>query len=219
MKSANPHYRKSFAKIWTVQATCSGLHSICLAISCKLQLNLSSRHLCLSAFSFAYIFVQKSASSMPFNATNRFECVERECVDGLPNRRPSSGQSAFPSPCTSCICTNEGVSQRNDHPIKKYETQCNSPYRSFVLLQAQCASLRITDCAQLAREWSREAILADDICSAQCGLVLQSAPINNNLVNLSVPPATRITRSRLIASWSSTSFTDFSLPHLTQYLG
>lgn len=89
----------------------------------------------------------------------------------------------------------------------------------FFSSQAQCASLRITDCGQLAREWSRDSILADDICSAQCGLVLQSAPSTNNLVGLSVPPTTRITRSRPIASWTSTSFTDFSLPDLTQYLG
>lgn len=85
--------------------------------------------------------------------------------------------------------------------------------------QAQCASLRITDCGQLAREWSRDAILADDICSAQCGLVLQSAQTASNLVGLNVPPSARITRSRPIASWTSTSFTDFSLPDLTQYIG
>jgi hypothetical protein len=40
-------------------------------------------------------------------------------------------------------------------------------------LQAQCASLRITDCGQLLREASREDILRDDICTAQCGFLLQ----------------------------------------------
>lgn len=40
-------------------------------------------------------------------------------------------------------------------------------------LQAQCASLRITDCGQLLREANRDAILRDDICTAQCGFLLQ----------------------------------------------
>lgn len=40
-------------------------------------------------------------------------------------------------------------------------------------LQAQCASLRITDCGQLLREASRDAILRDDVCTAQCGFLLQ----------------------------------------------
>lgn len=45
-----------------------------------------------------------------------------------------------------------------------------------VNFQAQCASLRITDCAQLLREWPRDAILRDDVCTAQCGA---SAPANH----------------------------------------
>jgi hypothetical protein len=40
-------------------------------------------------------------------------------------------------------------------------------------LQAQCASLRITNCAQLLREASRDTILRDDVCTAQCGFLLQ----------------------------------------------
>jgi hypothetical protein len=40
-------------------------------------------------------------------------------------------------------------------------------------LQAQCASLRITDCGQLLRQASRDAILRDDVCTAQCGFLLQ----------------------------------------------
>jgi len=40
-------------------------------------------------------------------------------------------------------------------------------------LQAQCASLRITDCGQLLREAGRDAILRDDVCTAQCGFLLQ----------------------------------------------
>ncbi|CAD0199398.1 unnamed protein product [Chrysodeixis includens] len=60
----------------------------------------------------------------------------------IAGRSVAVGESAFPSPCTSCICTVEG---------------------------AQCASLRITDCAQLQREWPREAVQRDDVCTAQCG--------------------------------------------------
>lgn len=40
-------------------------------------------------------------------------------------------------------------------------------------LQAQCASLRVTNCGQLLREASRDAILRDDVCTAQCGFLLQ----------------------------------------------
>lgn len=87
------------------------------------------------------------------------------------------------------------------------------------IFQAQCASLRITDCAQLSREWSREAILADDICSAQCGLILQSTASSNNIIGLNVAPTSRITRSRPIASWSTSFPQAFSLPDLTQFIG
>lgn len=43
-------------------------------------------------------------------------------------------------------------------------------------LQAQCASLRVTDCGQLLREASRDDILRDDVCTAQCGFLLQDNP-------------------------------------------
>lgn len=73
-------------------------------------------------------------------------------------RHVQVGGSGLPSPCTSCICTVEG---------------------------AQCASLRVTDCTQLLREASREAILRDDICMAQCGgLVVGSS----NTRGRSLPP-------------------------------
>lgn len=68
-----------------------------------------------------------------------------QCVIG--GRQVALGESAFPSPCTSCVCTQEG---------------------------GQCASLRVTDCAQLVREWSRDAILRDDVCTAQCGFLLRN---------------------------------------------
>lgn len=43
-------------------------------------------------------------------------------------------------------------------------------------MQAQCASLRITDCGQLMREASRDSILRDDVCMAQCGFLLEPTP-------------------------------------------
>ncbi|GBP86747.1 Peroxidasin homolog [Eumeta japonica] len=67
----------------------------------------------------------------------------------IAGRSVAVGESAFPSPCTSCICTTDG---------------------------AQCASLRITDCAQLLREWPREAVTRDDVCTAQCGASASEAP-------------------------------------------
>ncbi|CAH1116127.1 unnamed protein product [Phaedon cochleariae] len=68
----------------------------------------------------------------------------RGCIIG--DKQVGVGESAFPSPCTSCVCTAEG---------------------------GNCASLRITDCRQLMREWSREAILRDEVCTAQCGFLLR----------------------------------------------
>lgn len=84
-----------------------------------------------------------------------------------------------------------------------------------MILQTQCASLRITDCNQLAREWSREAILADDVCSAQCGLVLQGS--QPGIPGLSPPPS-RTVRSRPFNN-PTFSFPDFSFPDLTQFIG
>lgn len=112
------------------------------------------------------------------------ENVVQGCQIG--GRQVSVGDSAFPSPCTSCICTNEG---------------------------AQCASLRITDCSQLAREWPRDVILRDDVCSAQCGLVLQNANSNN----FQPPNLQRNARSRHNPQFSTT-FQGFEFPDLTQFI-
>lgn len=77
--------------------------------------------------------------------------------------------------------------------------------------QPQCASLRITDCNQLAREWSRDAILGDDVCSAQCGLVLQTGQPNPNI------PGSPLSSGR---SQPLNSFVpDFSIPSLRGFLG
>ncbi|XP_069697432.1 uncharacterized protein [Periplaneta americana] len=102
--------------------------------------------------------MQRSSFDQPSNFLNpRVPCHSlphidltawRETPQGcqIGGRSVAVGDSGFPTPCTSCICTVEG---------------------------AQCASLRITDCGQLLREASREAILRDDVCTAQCGFLLQ----------------------------------------------
>lgn len=114
------------------------------------------------------------------------ENVVQGCQIG--GRQVNVGDSAFPSPCTSCICTNEG---------------------------AQCASLRITDCAQLAREWPREVILRDDVCSAQCGLVLQN-PSTANIPNFGAQNLQRAARSRVTPQYST--FQGFQFPDLAQFI-
>lgn len=81
--------------------------------------------------------------------------------------------------------------------------------------QAQCASLRITDCSQLAREWPRESILRDDVCSAQCGLVLQNGQNNQLRADFNLP-LHRQTRSRQIQTFQT--FQGFRFPDLTQFI-
>ncbi|CAH1969751.1 unnamed protein product [Acanthoscelides obtectus] len=89
------------------------------------------------------------------------------CIIG--DKQVQVGASAFPSPCTSCVCTQEG---------------------------GNCASLRITDCRQLLREWSKDAILHDEVCTAQCGFLLRGPPAPFSAVGgLSPPPPQHHTRS------------------------
>lgn len=85
-----------------------------------------------------------ACNSLPHVDLTKWKETPQGCQIG--GRSVAIGDSGFPTPCTSCICTIEG---------------------------AQCASLRITDCGQLLREASRDAILRDDICTAQCGFLLQ----------------------------------------------
>lgn len=123
------------------------------------------------------------------------EAASQGCV--IADRHVAVGESAFPSPCTSCICTSEG---------------------------AQCASLRVTDCAQLMREWSRDAILRDDVCTAQCGAFLagsapqgRSAPINTDLVP--PPPIGSTSPPRHIKPRQLSAFSSgFKLPDLTPFI-
>lgn len=96
-------------------------------------------------------------------------------------------------------------------------------YKPISLSQPQCASLRITDCAQLAREWPRDVILRDDVCSAQCGLVLQNGgPQGRQLpINLRGQNSQRVSRSRVVQQQTSVpiSFQGFQFPDLTQFIG
>lgn len=135
----------------------------------------------------------------------------RENVQGcqIGGRRVNIGESAFPSPCTSCICTNEGVSSH-------IPFQTVFIFKIIHVFQAQCASLRITDCAQLAREWPRDAILRDDVCSAQCGLVLQSTPSRQ----LRQSNFQRQRQARFIAQnqFQYSQFQGFKFPDLTQFI-
>ncbi|XP_047507220.1 heme peroxidase 2 [Pieris napi] len=120
--------------------------------------------------------IQRAAFDLPSNFLNpRVSCASLPKLDLSAWRENSAqgcliagravplGDSAFPSPCTSCICTAEG---------------------------AQCASLRITDCAQLSREWPREAILRDDVCTAQCGAAPQGRPPRRHNINFNFPDLT-----------------------------
>lgn len=141
----------------------------------------------------------QSLPSMDFNAWR--ESTTHGCLIG--QSQVQVGESAFPSPCTSCVCTTEG---------------------------AQCASLRVTDCNQLLREWSRETILRDDVCTAQCGFLLRgdtgsslnlfqrpSGPseLNQDLI----PPPQRSTRSRPVNSQRfNANFNGFKFPDLTPFV-
>lgn len=120
----------------------------------------------------------------------------RENVQGcqIGNRHVRVGESAFPSPCTSCVCSTEGVSLKL--------LFCFTAFFNFkiskICFKAQCASLRITDCGQLIRQWPKEAILRDEVCNSQCGIYLTGQNGNFNAQarqGAQVPPA-RVQRSR-----------------------
>ncbi|KAL0279058.1 UNVERIFIED_CONTAM: hypothetical protein PYX00_000696 [Menopon gallinae] len=75
----------------------------------------------------------------------------------------SVGGTAVPTPCSSCACTAQG---------------------------AQCASLRVTDCNQLLREWSREAVLRDEVCTTQCGFLLRDTTTQPSGLSAVIPEVT-----------------------------
>lgn len=89
------------------------------------------------------------------------------------------------------------------------------------LFQTQCASLRITDCNQLMREASREAILRDDVCTAQCGFALAASEATSRFqftTPLNGFPGFPSLRDSLRATTPS-SFNGFKLPDLSQFIG
>ncbi|KAF7278210.1 hypothetical protein GWI33_008704 [Rhynchophorus ferrugineus] len=157
-----------------------------------------------------YSDMQRSVFDLPSNFLNpRVPCHSLPSIDfnawrdtttrqgcNFAGRRVRIGDSAFPSPCTSCICTSDGGS---------------------------CASLKINDCSQLLREWSRDAILQDEVCTAQCGFLLREGSRGDIPFGL-VPPPPRAVRNRNInraprfPSSSPFDFNDFKFPDLSSYI-
>ncbi|XP_078034406.1 uncharacterized protein LOC144468658 [Augochlora pura] len=132
-------------------------------------------------------------SSMPHMDLSAWRETRHGCQIG--GRNVALGESGFPTPCTSCVCTAEGT---------------------------QCASLRITDCNQLLREASREAILRDDVCTAQCGFVLAATEATSRLQQFTTPssfPGFTGHRNSLRSAPTPISFNGFKLPDLSQFIG
>ncbi|XP_029671831.1 uncharacterized protein LOC115240676 isoform X2 [Formica exsecta] len=134
-------------------------------------------------------------SSMPHMDFSAWRETRHGCQIG--GRNVAVGESGFPTPCTSCVCTAEGT---------------------------QCASLRVTDCNQLLREASREAILRDDVCTAQCGFVLAATETTARLQQFTTPsspgfPGFPPHTNNLRSSPTPASFNGFKLPDLSQFIG
>ncbi|XP_053999872.1 uncharacterized protein LOC128887698 [Hylaeus anthracinus] len=132
-------------------------------------------------------------SSMPQLDLSAWRETRHGCQIG--GRNVALGESGFPTPCTSCVCTAEGT---------------------------QCASLRITDCNQLLREASREAILRDDVCTAQCGFVLAATETTSRFQQFTTPtsfPGFAPHRNSLRSAPTPVSFNGFKLPDLSQFIG
>ncbi|EFN63376.1 Peroxidasin [Camponotus floridanus] len=134
-------------------------------------------------------------SSMPHMDFSAWRETRHGCQIG--GRNVAIGESGFPTPCTSCICTAEGT---------------------------QCASLRVTDCNQLLREASREAILRDDVCTAQCGFVLAATETTARLQQFTTPSSSGFPgfpphTNNLRNSPTPASFNGFKLPDLSQFIG
>ncbi|XP_015127618.1 thyroid peroxidase [Diachasma alloeum] len=155
----------------------------------------------------SHVEMQRAAFDLPSNFLNpRVPCSTMAQMDFsawretrstgclIGGRNLAVGESGFPSPCTSCVCTNEGT---------------------------QCASLRVTDCAQLLREASREAILRDDVCTAQCGFALAATDSTSRQSFQSASASASASAFAFSAPGPSnpTSFNDFKLPDLSQFVG
>lgn len=127
------------------------------------------------------------------------------------NREISSGKPlAFHA---IFIQVNETNNRRDGYERLNYDSFC---------FQTQCASLRITDCNQLLREASREAILRDDVCTAQCGFVLAATEASSRLQQFTTPtsfPGFVSHRNSLRSAPTPVSFNGFKLPDLSQFIG
>ncbi|KAK0174315.1 hypothetical protein PV327_010941 [Microctonus hyperodae] len=152
----------------------------------------------------SHIEMQRAAFDLPSNFLNpRVPCSSMAAMDfsswremkygcHIGGRSVAVGESGFPTPCTSCVCSNEGT---------------------------QCASLRITDCDRLLREASREAILRDDVCTAQCGFALATSEQLVRSKSLDSSSNSATTFSSTFSSTSTNSFNGFKFPDLSQFLG
>ncbi|XP_049950718.1 uncharacterized protein LOC126457994 [Schistocerca serialis cubense] len=161
--------------------------------------------------------MQRSAFDQPSSFLNpRVPCHSLPAIDfnawretrhgcQMGGRTFALGETIFPSPCTSCICTSEG---------------------------AQCASLRISDCSQLVRDSGRDAVFRDDVCTAQCGFLLQvpdgdspAAPLPSRARELSVPigllppPPRQRPRPRPRSPRPAPLGVAFKLPDLSSFVG
>ncbi|XP_050297989.1 peroxidasin homolog isoform X2 [Anthonomus grandis grandis] len=158
----------------------------------------------------AYSDIQRAAFELPSNFLNpRVPCNSLPTIDFnawresragqgciIGTRHVQVGESAFPSPCTSCVCTAEG---------------------------GNCASLKVTDCRQLLQEWPREAISRDEVCTAQCGFLFKGGADKSVPIGL-VPPALKEIRPRHIHRpprfpvSSTFDFSGFKFPNLSPFI-
>lgn len=180
----------------------------------------------------SHVEMQRAAFDLPSNFLNpRVPCGSMAAMDfstwqemrhgcQIGGRTVGVGESGFPTPCTSCVCTNEGVSFFKII-IQSYNTVvCSNSIITFHFnLQTQCASLRVTDCDRLLREASREAILRDDVCTAQCGFALSASDQSGRHSFSSARVAATTSFSSSFSSATENSFNGFKLPDLSQFLG
>lgn len=81
----------------------------------------------------------------------------------------------------------------------------------------------MTDCAQLMREWPRETILRDDVCTAQCGFLLRDTAFltsgrqSSLNVDLTPPPARHV-KARQLNNRFNSNFNGFKFPDLTPFI-
>ncbi|KAJ8915168.1 hypothetical protein NQ315_000420 [Exocentrus adspersus] len=134
--------------------------------------------------------------SLPSINFNAWKESGHGCIIG--NRQVQIGESAFPTPCTSCVCTAEG---------------------------GNCASLRVTDCRQLLQEWSKEAVLRDEVCTAQCGFLLRGSQVSVSTsleTDLNPPPLRNVrAEHRRGPRYPTTTFEavpGFKFPDLSAYI-